>query len=54
VFSGLPAPLDGLGMQLNYTWTHSEANYVDGEGSFKDALSSTAWSSTCRLANTLR
>lgn len=42
VFSGLPAPFDGLGMQINYTWTDSEANYVDGEDSFKDALEGVA------------
>jgi TonB-dependent receptor len=42
VFSGLPAPFDGLGMQVNYTWTDSEANYVDGEASFKDALEGVA------------
>ena len=38
VFTGLPAPFDGLGMQANYTWTDSEANYVDGDTTFQDAL----------------
>ncbi|WP_370565633.1 TonB-dependent receptor [Luteimonas salinilitoris] len=42
VFSGLPAPFDGLGMQVNYTWTDSEANYVDEEARFKDALEGVA------------
>lgn len=42
VFAGLPAPLDGLGMQLNYTWTDSEATYRDGSGSFTDSLEGVA------------
>ncbi|HBK47277.1 MAG TPA: TonB-dependent receptor, partial [Xanthomonadaceae bacterium] len=42
LFSGLPAPLDGLGIQLNYTWTDSEAEYKDGEATFKDALEGVA------------
>jgi TonB-dependent receptor len=42
VFAGLPAPLDGLGMQLNYTWTDSEATYRDGTGTFTDSLEGVA------------
>ncbi|KAF1718763.1 TonB-dependent receptor [Pseudoxanthomonas wuyuanensis] len=42
VFAGLPAPLDGLGMQLNYTWTDSEAEYHDGDETFTDALEGVA------------
>lgn len=42
VFSGLPAPFDGLGMQANYTWTDSQANYVDGTQHFQDALEGVA------------
>nr|WP_161960467.1 TonB-dependent receptor [Xanthomonas campestris] len=42
VFTGLPAPFDGLGMQANYTWTDSEANYVDGDTTFQDALEGVA------------
>jgi len=42
VFTGLPAPFDGLGMQANYTWTDSEANYVDGDAHFQDALEGVA------------
>ena len=29
VFSGLPAPFDGLGTQISYTYTDSNANYVN-------------------------
>lgn len=42
VFAGLPAPLDGLGMQLNYTWTDSEASYRDGTRTFTDSLEGVA------------
>lgn len=42
VFTGLPAPLDGLGMQLNYTWTDSEALYRDGASTFTDSLEGVA------------
>ncbi|WDS36555.1 TonB-dependent receptor [Pseudoxanthomonas sp.] len=43
VFTGLPAPLDGLGIQLNYTWTDSQARYSDSDGStFEDALEGVA------------
>lgn len=43
VFAGLPAPLDGLGIQLNYTWTDSKAQYQDDDGStFTDALEGVA------------
>lgn len=42
VFAGLPAPLDGLGMQLNYTWTDSEATYRDGARTFTDSLEGVA------------
>ncbi|WP_434026063.1 TonB-dependent receptor [[Pseudomonas] boreopolis] len=42
VFSGLPAPLDGLGMQLNYTWTDSKAQYRDGDDTFEDKLEGVA------------
>ncbi|MDY4294967.1 MULTISPECIES: TonB-dependent receptor [unclassified Xanthomonas] len=42
VFAGLPAPLDGLGMQLNYTWTDSEATYRDGSRTFTDSLEGVA------------
>jgi TonB-dependent receptor len=31
-FRALPAPLDGLGLYLNYTWTDSEAEFPDREG----------------------
>jgi TonB-dependent receptor len=43
LFSGLPAALDGLGVQLNYTWTDSSAVYSDDDGStFEDALEGVA------------
>jgi TonB-dependent receptor len=42
VFAGLPAPLDGLGMQLNYTWTDSEATYRNGTGTFTESLEGVA------------
>lgn len=43
LFAGLPAPLDGLGIQLNYTWTDSKALYTDDDGStFNDALEGVA------------
>lgn len=43
VFAGLPAPLDGLGIQLNYTWTDSKAEYHEDDGSrFTDALEGVA------------
>ncbi|WP_115553242.1 TonB-dependent receptor [Xanthomonas arboricola] len=42
VFTGLPSPLDGLGMQLNYTWTDSKATYHDGSSSFTDSLEGVA------------
>ena len=29
VFSGLPSPFDGLGTQVSYTYTDSNANYVN-------------------------
>lgn len=32
-FRSLPAPWDGLGLYLNYTWTDSEAVFPDREGS---------------------
>ncbi|MCP3040465.1 TonB-dependent receptor [Xanthomonas euvesicatoria pv. allii] len=42
VFTGLPAPLDGLGMQLNYTFTDSQATYRDGTRRFTDSLEGVA------------
>jgi TonB-dependent receptor len=29
IFSGLPSPFDGLGTQVSYTYTDSNANYVN-------------------------
>ena len=42
VFSQLPAPFDGLGIQANYTWTESSAVYVDNEQSVKGDLEDVA------------
>ncbi|MFC4726706.1 TonB-dependent receptor [Coralloluteibacterium thermophilus] len=42
VFDTLPAPFDGLGMQVNYTWTDSRADYVDGGRRFSDRLEGVA------------
>ncbi|WP_347330377.1 TonB-dependent receptor [Marinimicrobium locisalis] len=42
VFESLPEPLDGLGVQANYTYTDSNATYVDGEETIEGDLEDVA------------
>ena len=42
MFTQLPYPYNGMGVQMNYTFTDSEALYIDGEDEIRDQLEGVA------------